>query len=438
MIAVLLGLALLAPLVAPYPFDGMSILKRFKPPSGEHWFGTDEYGRDVLSRTLYGARLSLVMGIGATIISVAVGVPLGLVAGYRRGAVDEWIMRGTDVLMSFPPILLGLLVLASTTPALWKAIVAVGIVYVPGLVRVTRSVTLELAHEEFIQAAQARGEGTGYILAAEILPNAWPPIAVEASLRVTFAILLGAFELSGHGRAAAELGLGAHDRGGPAVHRPRTLDRARPGYRDVRYGGRGQPAGRRSARGPRSAHAAHEERVSEAPLLAIDGLSVTYATRSGVLRAIDGIDLSVESGEALALVGESGSGKSTVALAVMGLLGPEAALRGRVAFRGKDLARRSEERRALRGRDIAIVFQDPFTSLNPSLPMGLQVAEPLVYHRGLSGEAARERAVAALAEVALPDPAGLVSAYPAPALRRHAAARADRDRARVRPRPRRT
>jgi peptide/nickel transport system permease protein len=201
MIAFLLGLALLAPLVAPYPFDGMSILKRFRPPSGEHWFGTDEYGRDVLSRTLYGARLSLVMGIGATIISVAVGVPLGLVAGYRRGAVDEWIMRGTDVLMSFPPILLGLLVLASTTPALWKAIVAVGIVYVPGLVRVTRSVTLELAHEEFIQAAQARGEGTGYILAAEILPNAWPPIAVEASLRVTFAILLGA--------ALSFLGMGA-------------------------------------------------------------------------------------------------------------------------------------------------------------------------------------------------------------------------------------
>jgi peptide/nickel transport system permease protein len=201
MVVVLLGLAFLAPLIAPYPFDAMSILKRFKPPSMEHWFGTDEYGRDVLSRSLYGARLSLVMGIGATFISVVIGVPLGLIAGYRRGATDEWIMRGTDVLMSFPPILLGLLVLASTTPALWKAIVAVGIVYVPGLVRVTRSVTLELAHEEFIQAAQARGERTGYILGAEILPNAWPPIAVEASLRVTFAILLGA--------ALSFLGMGA-------------------------------------------------------------------------------------------------------------------------------------------------------------------------------------------------------------------------------------
>jgi peptide/nickel transport system permease protein len=101
-------------------------------------------------------------------------------------------MRATDVLLSFPPIILGLLVLASTKPSLWKAVIAVGIVYVPLLVRVTRSVTLDLVHEEFILAARARGEHSPYILAAEILPNAWPAIMVEASLRITFAILLGA------------------------------------------------------------------------------------------------------------------------------------------------------------------------------------------------------------------------------------------------------
>lgn len=191
-VALLIALAALAPVIAPYPFDGMSLLNRFKPPSAQFWFGTDEYGRDVLSRTLYGARLSLIIGFGATLISLVIGVPLGLIAGFKRGRIDEWLMRGTDVLMSFPPIMLGLLVLAATTPSLSKAVLAVGIVYVPVLVRITRSVTLDLVNEEFIQAARARGESTSYILAAEILPNAWPPIVVEASLRITFAILLGA------------------------------------------------------------------------------------------------------------------------------------------------------------------------------------------------------------------------------------------------------
>jgi peptide/nickel transport system permease protein len=191
-VVVLIGVALLAPIVAPYPYDGMSLLNRFKPPSALHWFGTDDYGRDVLSRALYGARLSLFIGFGATLISLLFGVPLGLIAGYKRGHLDEWLMRGVDVLMSFPPIMLGLLVLAATTPSLWKAVIAVGIVYVPVLVRITRSVTLDLVNEEFIQAAHARGENMFYILMSEILPNAWPPIIVEASLRITFAILLGA------------------------------------------------------------------------------------------------------------------------------------------------------------------------------------------------------------------------------------------------------
>ena len=202
MIAVLLGLALLAPLVAPYPFDGMSILKRFKPPSGEHWFGTDEYGRDVLSRTLYGARLSLVMGIGATMISLAIGVPLGLIAGYRRGAhrrVDHARHGRPDVVPADHAR--SARARERQPPALWKAIVAVGIVYVPVLVRVTRSVTLELVHEEFIQAAQrpwrrhrlhSRRRDPAQRLASH---------AVEASLRVTFAILLGA--------ALSFLGMGA-------------------------------------------------------------------------------------------------------------------------------------------------------------------------------------------------------------------------------------
>lgn len=192
---------LLAPWIAPHPWDTISMRTRFLSPSATYWFGTDEYGRDVLSRLLMGTRLSLAMGLSATAISLAIGVPIGLLAGYLRGWVDEVLMRGADVLMAVPPIMLGLLVLAVTPPALWKTALAVGFVYIPQIARLARSVTLSLANEDFIQAAKARAESTTYILFQEILPNAWPPLIVEASLRVTYAILLGS--------ALSFLGLGA-------------------------------------------------------------------------------------------------------------------------------------------------------------------------------------------------------------------------------------
>jgi peptide/nickel transport system permease protein len=194
-------LALLAPWIAPHPWDTISIRTRFLAPNATYWLGTDDYGRDVLSRLLMGARLSLGMGIGATLFSVAIGVPLGLAAGYFRGWVDEVLMRAADVLMAIPAIMLGLLVLAVAPPALWKTALAVGFVYIPLIARVARSVTLGLAGEDFVQAARARAEGSAYILFREILPNAWPPLIVEASLRVTYAILLGS--------ALSFLGLGA-------------------------------------------------------------------------------------------------------------------------------------------------------------------------------------------------------------------------------------
>ncbi len=196
---VLLGL--LAPWISPHPWDTISMRTRFVPPNAIYWFGTDEYGRDVLSRLLMGTRLSLTMGVSATLVSLAVGVPMGLAAGYFRGWIDEALMRLADVLMAVPPIMLGLLVLAVTPPALWKTALAVGFVYIPPIARPARSVTLTLANEEFIQAAKARAESNSYILFREILPNAWPPLIVEASLRVTYAILLGS--------ALSFLGLGA-------------------------------------------------------------------------------------------------------------------------------------------------------------------------------------------------------------------------------------
>jgi peptide/nickel transport system ATP-binding protein len=153
--------------------------------------------------------------------------------------------------------------------------------------------------------------------------------------------------------------------------------------------------------------------MTDQPLLEVSDLSVTFETPNGPLRALNSVDFQVMPGETLALVGESGSGKSTAAMAVIGLLGPEAKVSGEVRIIGHDMMNISEaQRRKLRGPAVSIVFQDPFTSLNPGLTVGRQVSESLVYHLRASQEEALERSVQALAEVGLPDPHSLLSAYP--------------------------
>jgi peptide/nickel transport system permease protein len=200
-LAAVVLLALLGPWIEPYPFDEFDVVSRLAPPSLLHWCGTDEFGRDVLSRLMHGAAYSLAMGFGATAISLTIGLPLGLVAAYWGGLVSAAIMRLIDLLIAMPPILLGLLVLAVTSPSAWKTTLAVGLIYVPIMTRLARAVALGLVAEDFTLAARARGDGPFYILFSELLPNAWPPIIVECGLRVTFAILLGS--------ALSFLGLGS-------------------------------------------------------------------------------------------------------------------------------------------------------------------------------------------------------------------------------------
>lgn len=163
--------------------------------------GTDNYGRDLLSRVLIGGRSSLLLGIASSGLGLLLGVPIGLITGYYGGKVDEIIMRLMDALMSFPSLLLALLILTTLSSSIWNAIIAVGIAYFPRIARVVRSSTISVKNEAYVEAAEARGESDLSIMFNEILPNITSPIIVEGTIRVGFAILVGS--------SLSFLGLGA-------------------------------------------------------------------------------------------------------------------------------------------------------------------------------------------------------------------------------------
>lgn len=177
--------------LAPHDPLETHITSRYAPPGGEFLLGTDHVGRDLLSRVLIGGRTSLLLGVSATFVALLMGVPVGMVAGYKGGRIDEVLMRLMDTLMSIPTLLLGILILTVLPPSVWNVIIAVGIVYAPRISRVVRSATLSTSNEEFVLAAKSRGESDVYILFREIFPNITAPIVVEGSIRVGFAILIG-------------------------------------------------------------------------------------------------------------------------------------------------------------------------------------------------------------------------------------------------------
>jgi len=180
--------AILAPEIAPYD-PSMSSGPRLEPPSIKHPLGTDNFGRDVFSRVIYGSRISLYVGSISVSIAFLLGVPLGMIAGYYKGYLDEGIMRLIDAMLTFPPLLIALIIMASLGSNLRNVLIALGFVYTPFFARVTRSATLSIVNEDYISAAHVRGETNFYILFKEVLPNIIAPLVVQISLTFAFAIL---------------------------------------------------------------------------------------------------------------------------------------------------------------------------------------------------------------------------------------------------------
>jgi ABC-type dipeptide/oligopeptide/nickel transport system permease subunit len=191
-VAVIVLLSVFAPLVAPYDPLEVTKGKQFTAPGPEFLFGSDEFGRDLFSRTLYGGRTSLVAGAVAVALATLIGVPLGLTAGYFGRAIDATIMRVIDMVLAFPAILLAMAVVAVMGPGSASATIAVAIVTIPAFARLARAAMLSQKGMDYVTATRAAGAGDGYVIFRAILPNCLPPILVQMALAVGAAILLEA------------------------------------------------------------------------------------------------------------------------------------------------------------------------------------------------------------------------------------------------------
>jgi peptide/nickel transport system permease protein len=181
-------IAIAAPIISPYsPTDIEG--DKLESPSQEHWFGTDHIGRDVLSRLLWGTRVVLLLAPVSVLFGLMIGAPLGLISGYVGGVVDTLIMRGTDILISFPTLLIYILIIVSYGSSPLIVVISVAIGNIPTVTRIVRSLALDERTKDYVSAARLRGERRRYILLREILPNVSGPLIVDATIRVGYAIM---------------------------------------------------------------------------------------------------------------------------------------------------------------------------------------------------------------------------------------------------------
>lgn len=190
LLLLILLLSVFAPLISPYDPTKINIAERFSPPSSAHWFGTDEVGRDIFTRILYGARLSLGVGVAVVVGAGLIGTVIGAISGYFGGKLDQAIMRLMDIVLAFPALVLAMAIAATLGPNLQNAMIAIAIIKIPVYVRLARAETLALREKLYVKAAVTFGIKPWRIIARHIIPNAISPVIIQVTLDIGDAILL--------------------------------------------------------------------------------------------------------------------------------------------------------------------------------------------------------------------------------------------------------
>ncbi|MGK9232367.1 dipeptide/oligopeptide/nickel ABC transporter permease/ATP-binding protein [Inquilinus limosus] len=423
----LLLIAAAAPLLGLADPLAMEMKSRFAGPSAAHLLGQDEYGRDVLSRLVWGLRTSLFVGLAAAALAGVLGTALGILGGYLRGVAEVLAIRSMDVVLCFPPLLLALLVVTLLGPGVLTLIPVLALVYLPAFTRVTYAGVLSARSQDYVEAMRAQGAGGLEIMTRTILPNVAGPILVQFSLATASAVVLeSGLSFLGLGVVPPAPSLGVMIGGARATMAQAPLLLLWPcialvltilvlnalcdGLRDFLDP---KTLVRRPFRRQRTVAGLAEAAAADDAVLDLDRLSIQIDTPQPI-PAVRDVSLRIRPGETVAVVGESGSGKSLTSLAVMGLLPPVAQIGGgAVRLQGADLLRLDAEAvRQRRGRSMAMVFQDPASSLNPVHRVGDQIAEAIRAHRAISGAAAWSEAVALLRRVGIPDPERRARSFP--------------------------
>jgi peptide/nickel transport system permease protein len=433
------GLSLMTPLLPLQDPDATQLSARLLPPfSAGHLLGTDQLGRDLLARLLWGTRVSLAVGLVATAFAAIIGSLLGIVAGFYGRWLDNLLMRGIDMVMAFPYMLLALAIVAVLGPGLMNALFAIAIVNIPFFARNVRGVTVGQVRQEYIDAARLNGVSDAGILFTELLPNVMPVIIITISTTVGWMILETAgLSFLGLGAQPPQADLGSMLGEGRKVIINAPHEATLPGVvilllviginllgdglRDIldprlKSGALMRPKARTEV--------AHElikpngdavPYEAGFPVLKARGLSTHFMMGSEVYKAVSKVSFSLLSGECLGIVGESGSGKSVTALSLLGLVAspPGKIMSGTVRYRGENIVGASlSNLQHLRGNRIAYVFQDPLTTLNPLLTVADQIVETIQRHQNHSKEQARQKAIDLLEMVQIPNAAHRAGAYP--------------------------
>lgn len=428
LLTIILMFSTIGPLVSAFDPLQTAPAMRLKDPSALHWMGTDDVGRDVFARVIYGIRISIIIGLAVTLISGLVGTIAGISAAYYP-ITSKFIMRVVDSIMAIPTIILAIVLSGIMGAGMRNIIIVLSISYFPMIVRVVRSATAEVLTTEYVESAEVLGKPDTYIILRYIFPNIAAPLVVQMTYTFAMAILNESIlSFLGVGIQIPTPSLGGMVADGrnyisiapwilcfPGLMISwlvLSLDLLGNGLREIMDPKRLEFNSGKNVETHKGSAIASD--VKEQGLLRIEHLSVVATDQKQTTELVSDVSLTVQDGETMGVIGESGCGKSITAMSILKLTEPNVYInKGRIDWRKISLSGLSEKRlRKICGKEIGMVFQEPMTCLNPFFTIKQQLSAPIKLHLGLNKTDIHKRCIRLMQDAGIKNPEKTLKSYP--------------------------